>query len=264
MPRFAANLSMLFTERPFLERFAAAGAAGFAGVECLFPYDDPPDALAEAIAGAGVALALFNTPPGDWAAGERGLAAVPGAEARFEAAFARALTLARRLRAGRLHVMAGCAAGPAARATYIANLRRAAVEAPDLMLTIEPINPRDMPGYHLARSDDAVAVIEAVAAPNLRLQFDLYHAQITEGDLTRRLQRLAPLLGHVQVAGVPDRHEPDNEPDSGELAFPHLMAVLDGLGYDGWVGCEYRPRGRTEAGLGWLAAWKDTAKVGRS
>jgi hydroxypyruvate isomerase len=260
MPRFAANLSMMFDEVPFLDRFAAAARAGFEAVEFLFPYDQDPAAIRAALDANRLTLALHNTPPGDWAAGERGYAAVPGAEARFEAEFARALAYARVLRPGRIHVLAGTAQGPAARAAYVANLRRAAAAAPDLVLTIEPLNPRDMPGYHLARSDDALAVIEAVGAPNLRLQFDLYHAQIAEGDLTRRIEALAPVLGHVQVAGVPDRHEPDR----GELNFAHLMAVLDSVGYDGWVGCEYRPADGTEAGLGWFAPWRRAAPHGES
>lgn len=249
MPRFAANLSWMFTEAPFLERFAAAAAAGFEAVEFLFPYEYPADAVRELLDDHGLAPALFNAPPGDWEGGERGLAALPGAEARFEASFARALDFARVIRPGGLHVMAGNATGEAARAVYVASLRWAARAAGDLVLTIEPLNSRDAPGYHLATTDDAVEVIEAVGADNLKLQFDLYHAQIMEGDLTRRLERLAPVIGHVQIAGVPDR----NEPDRGELAFPHLMETLDRIGYRGWVGCEYRPEARTQDGLGWFA-----------
>ncbi|HPG23742.1 MAG TPA: TIM barrel protein [Amaricoccus sp.] len=258
MPRFAANLTMLFTERAFVDRFGAAAAAGFEGVEFLFPYAEAADVLRERLDAAGLALALFNVPPGDWAAGERGFAALPGEEARFEQSFAQALDYARVLRPGRLHVMAGLATGPAARATYVANLRRAAAAAPDLVLTIEPLNARDMPGYHLGCSDEALRVIEAVGAENLKLQFDLYHTQISEGDLTRRIEALAPVIGHVQIAGVPDRQEPDR----GELALGHLMDVLDSVGYEGWVGCEYRPSGRTEDGLGWFAPWRRGGIVG--
>lgn len=249
MPRFAANLTMMFTERPFLERFEAAAAAGFRAVEFLFPYDWPAAEVRSALDAAGLELALFNAPPGDWEAGERGLAALPGREADFRAAFARALDYASVLRPARLHVMAGLAAGPAAREAYIASLARAAEAAGGQRLTIEPINSRDMPGYHLATSDDAVGVLEAVWAGNLGLQLDLYHAQIMEGDLTRRIERLMPRIVHVQIAGVPERYEPDE----GEVNYPHLFALLDRLGYDGFVGCEYRPRGRTEEGLGWLA-----------
>lgn len=251
MPRFAANLSLMFTERPFLERFDAAAAAGFRAVEFLFPYEWPPAELRAALDRTGLELALFNAPPGDWIAGERGLAALPGREAEFRAAFAQALDYAAVLRPARLHVMAGLAAGEAARAAYIANLAwaaEAAREAGGQRLTIEPINSRDMPGYHLATSDDAVAVLERVGAGNLGLQLDLYHAQIMEGDLTRRIECLMPLIGHMQIAGVPERHEPDE----GEVSYPHLFALLDRLGYAGFVGCEYRPRGRTEDGLGWL------------
>lgn len=249
MPRFAANLSMMFAERPFLDRFAAAAAAGFEGVEFLFPYEHEPQAIRDALDAAGLRQALFNCPPGDWAAGERGMAAIPGRESEFRESFAQALRYAEAIRPDRLHVMAGLTSGAQARAAYVANLRWAAEQAPDRVLVIEPINTRDIPGYFLTRSDEAVAVIEEVGAPNLRLQFDLYHAQIMEGDLTRRLERLMPLIEHIQIAGVPDRHEPD----AGEVNFPHLFAELDRLGYDGWVGCEYRPAARTEDGLGWFA-----------
>ena len=227
MPRFAANLSTMFTERAFPERFAAAAAAGFTA-----------------------ALALFNTPPGAWAAGERGLAALPGREEDFRRAFGQALGYAEVLRPACLHVMAGRAEGPAARDTYLRNLAWAAGQAGAQRLTIEPINSRDIPGYHVATSADAEAVLDAVNSPNLGLQLDLYHAQIMEGDLTRRLERLVPRIFHVQIAGVPDRHEPDE----GEVNYPHLFAALDRLGFEGFVGCEYRPRGRTEDGLGWFRA----------
>lgn len=249
MPRFAANLTMMFTERPFLERFEAAAAAGFRAVEFLFPYDWPAAEVRAALDAARLELALFNAPPGDWEAGERGLAALPGREAAFREAVARALDYAAVLQPARLHVMAGLATGPEARETYLANLAWAAGAAGAQRLAIEPINSRDMPGYHLATSEDAVAVLDAVGAGNLGLQLDLYHAQITEGDLTRRIERLLPRIAHVQIAGVPERHEPDE----GEVNYGHLFALLDRLGYAGFVGCEYRPKGRTEDGLGWLA-----------
>lgn len=252
MPRFAANLDLLFCERPLPERFAAAAAAGFEAVEILRPYDHPPEALAAALAEGELTAALINTPAGDWEAGERGFAAVPGAEARFAEGLDRALACARALGARRVHLMAGIAEGDAARRTYVENLRRACAAAPEQIFTLEPINSRDMPGYHLNRTDDARQVIEAVGAGNLRLQLDLYHAQIMEGDLTRRIEALAPLIGHVQIAGVPDRHEPDR----GELALGHLLETLDRVGYDGFIGCEYRPAGRTEDGLGWFAPWR--------
>ena len=248
MPRFAANLSMMFTERPFMARFDAAAAARFEAVEFLFPYAHPAAEIRGALERNGLALALFNTPPGDWQAGERGLAALAGREAEFRDSIALALDYAAVLQPGRIHVMAGLAQGAVARAVYLANLAYAAEVAGGQGLSIEPINRRDMPGYHLSTSDDAVAVLDAVAAANLGLQFDLYHAQITEGDLTRRLEALMARIVHIQVAGVPERHEPD----TGEVDFGHLFAVLDRLGYAGFVGCEYHPAGRTEDGLGWF------------
>jgi hydroxypyruvate isomerase len=248
MPRFAANLSMMFTERPFLERFDAAAAAGFEAVEFLFPYAFPAAEIREALDRNGLAMALFNAPPGDFEAGERGLASLKGREQEFRDAIALALDYVAVLKPGRLHIMAGNAEGPEARAIYIDNLAYAAEAAGGQRLCIEPINSRDMPGYHLNTSTDALTVLDAVGARNLGLQFDLYHAQIMEGDLTRRLERLMPRIAHIQIAGVPDRHEPD----IGEVNFAHLFATIDRLGYDGYVGCEYRPAARTEDGLGWL------------
>lgn len=259
MPRLAANLSMMFTEHPFEARFEAAARAGFRAVEFLFPYDWPSTQVAQWLAEAGVENVLFNLPPGDWVSGERGLAALPGREIEFRAALRKALDYAQVLGTPRLHVMAGLIpAGADAglrarmRETYLDNLRWAAQEAlqAERTLLIEPINPRDIPGYWLNHQQEALDVIAEVGAPNLRLQFDLYHAQIVDGDLTRRIERQVGLTGHVQIAGVPDRHEPD----AGELAITHLLATLDRVGYAGWVGCEYRPRGQTEAGLGWIAA----------
>lgn len=250
MPRFAANLSMMFTEHPFLARFDAAARAGFEAVEFLFPYEFAATEIRAALDRNGLAMALFNAPPGDWAAGERGLASLAGREAEFRAGFARALDYAAVLEPGRIHVMAGISAGVEARALYVENLRWACEAAGAHRLCIEPINSRDMPGYHLATSTDAVTVLHAVGAGNLGLQFDLYHAQIMEGDLTRRLETLMPQISHIQIAGVPERHEPD----TGEVAFEHLFEVMDRLDYNGFVGCEYRPAGRTEDGLGWFAA----------
>ena len=251
MLRFAANLTWLFTERPFLERFGAAAEAGFEGVEFLFPYDEDPQALRDALDRNGLACALFNAPPGDWEAGERGLAALPGRESDFDASIRRALDHARIVRPERIHVMAGIA-GAEARATYVASLRRAAAMAPETHFSIEPINTHDMPGYHLSTSTDALAVLEAVGAANFGLQLDLYHAEIMEGDLPRRIETLASRIAHVQIAGVPHRQEPDR----GELNVWHLMETLVGVGYTGWIGCEYRPQERTEDGLGWLRKWR--------
>ncbi|MEM7745208.1 MAG: 2-oxo-tetronate isomerase [Pseudomonadota bacterium] len=248
MPRFAANLSMMFTEHAFLDRFAAAATAGFPGVEYLFPYEYAAEDIREALDGAGLAQALFNCPPGDWEAGERGMASVPGRGAEFRESIERALSYAEVLKPERIHIMAGNAGGPGAQAAYIDSLAWAAERAPDQIFVVEPINSRDMPGYFLNRSDQAIAILDTVGAPNLMLQFDLYHAQIMEGDLTRRLERLIDRIGHVQIASVPDRHEPD----TGELDMTYMFAALDRLGYAGWVGAEYRPIGRTEDGLGWL------------
>lgn len=252
MPRFAANLTMMFTEHAFLDRFAAAAKAGFEAVECLAPYGERAEDVRDALEAAGLTFALFNTPPGDWEAGERGSAALSGASGRFLEDLERALEYAALLKPANIHVMAGIAQGPGARARYIEALAHAADRAPDQGFVIEPINHRDMPGYHLSRSDEARGVIAEVARPNLRLQLDLYHTQIMEGDLTRRVEALAPLIAHVQIAGVPERHEPDQ----GESRLEHLLATLGRVGYDGWIGCEYRPAGRTEDGLGWLSPYR--------
>src|SRR5574337_1956657 len=264
MPRFAANLSMLYGEHAFLDRFAAAAADGFKGVEYLFPYEHPAAEIARRLADHGLQQVLFNAPPGDWAAGERGLACLPGREAEFRDGFARALDYAAALDCPRIHVMAGLVpAGQrreALRPTYIANLRWSAEQAARAgrNVLIEPINPRDMPGFFLDRQDDAHAIVQAVGAPNLQVQFDLYHCQIVEGDVAMKIRQYLPTgrVGHFQIAGVPERHEPD----IGELHHPYLFAVIDEVaaecGWQGWVGCEYKPRrgpvpGGTSAGLGW-------------
>lgn len=256
MPRFAANLSMMYNEHGFLERFAAAAQDGFRGVEFLFPYAHAPAELAARLRGAGLAQVLFNAPPGNFEAGERGIAALPGREQEFRDGFAQALEYAQALDCPRLHVMAGLVPEGAAPAhlhdTYCANLAWAAgqARAAGRTVLIEPINGRDMPGYFLQRQEQAHAVVQAVGDAGLAVQMDLYHCQIVEGDLETRLRRYVPTgkVGHVQIAGVPARHEPD----TGELNYPHLFGVLDALGYDGWVGCEYRPAAGTRAGLGWL------------
>ena len=257
MPRFAANLSMMFTELPFLDRFAAAGHVGFAGVEYLFPYDCPPQAIAERLEDAGLEQVLFNLAPGNWEAGERGLAALPGREAEFEAAVAAAMSYAAALRCARVHAMAGICPSDvdpaAAQAVYVRNLKAAAAEAKRIGVTIliEPINPRTMPGFHLTHQAQARDTLEAVVADNLRIQCDLFHCQIVEGDLANTIRSQLDLIGHIQVAGVPDRHEPS----TGEVNYPYLFALLDELGYAGWIGCEYRPAGTTLAGLGWARAY---------
>ncbi|RKJ99546.1 2-oxo-tetronate isomerase [Alicycliphilus denitrificans] len=264
MPRFAANLSMLYNEHAFLDRFAAAAADGFKGVEYLFPYEFPAAEIARRLKDNGLAQVLFNAPPGDWAAGERGLACLPGREAEFRDGFARALDYAAALDCPRIHVMAGLVpAGQtreALRPTYIGNLRWAAEQAAKAgrNVLIEPINTRNIPGFFLNRQDDAHAIVQAVGAPNLQVQFDLYHCQIVEGDVAMKIRQYLPTgrVGHFQIAGVPERHEPD----IGELNHPYLFSVIDEVaaqcGWQGWVGCEYLPArgavpGGTTAGLGW-------------
>jgi hydroxypyruvate isomerase len=249
MPKLAANLSFLYQDRPFIDRFAAAAADGFRGVEFLFPYDFAAEALAVAARKAGVRIVLFNLPPGDWARGERGLAALAGREKDFDAALERALDYAEILDCPRIHAMAGRVDDGADFATYMANLRNAAAVAAERRraLTIEPINTRDIPGYFLNRQDEAHSICKAVGAANLGVQMDMYHCQIVEGDVARKIEAFLPGVSHMQIAGVPDRHEPDE----GELNYPYLFDLIDRLGYAGWIGCEYRPRGDTSAGLGW-------------
>lgn len=258
MPRFAANLSMMYTEVPFLDRFAAAARDGFDAVEYLFPYEHAPDDIASRLKAHGLTQALFNLPPGDWAQGERGLACTPGREAEFAASVQRALVYAEATGCKRLHAMAGLkpvsASEAQQRATYVANLKAAAAQlAPHgITLVIEPINPRDMPNFYLSHQQQAHDICAEVGAPNLQVQMDFYHCQIVEGDLSKRLQQHFAGVGHVQIAGVPDRHEPDG----GEVNFPYLFDLLDELGYAGFVGCEYRPKAGTSEGLGWLRRYQ--------
>lgn len=254
MPRFAANLSMMYNEHAFLDRFAAAAADGFRAVEYLFPYEHAATELRARLDANGLTQALFNAPPGDWAAGERGLAALPGREAEFRDAVGRALEYAGVIGNDRVHVMAGLVPANADRArhraAYLENVAYAAkaAAAQGITIVLEPINTRDMPGYFLNRQDDAQAICKEIGAANLKVQFDCYHCQIVEGDIAMKLKRDMPGIGHIQIAGVPERHEPD----LGELNYPYLFEVIDGLGYEGWIGCEYRPRAGTSEGLGWL------------
>jgi len=255
MPRFAANLSMMFTELPFLKRFAAACRAGFTAVECQFPYDQDASEIAACLNENGLTLALFNLAPGNWAAGDRGLAAVPGRQAEFRASVRTALHFAAVTGTARLHVMGGIAdaADPQVLRTYRESLRyacgMAGPEGVDIL--IEPLNPRDMPGYVLTDFHRAAGLIADLNIPNLRLQFDIYHRQIIHGDVLTGLRDLLPLTGHVQIAAVPNR----SEPGSGELDDIRILRELDRMGYDGFVGCEYRPAGDTVAGLGWCRAF---------
>jgi hydroxypyruvate isomerase len=253
VPKFAANLSFIFQEVGFLDRFAAAAACGFKGVEYLSPYDHPPEVIAEQLNRHGLEQALFNMPPGDWAAGERGIGALPGREQEFREGVETALVYAKGTKCRILHAMAGLWPQARDRAeaerVYIANLRLAAdrLAGEGLTLVIEPINNRDIPGYFLNTTTQAMSIIERVGRSNLKLQLDLYHVQIMEGDLAHRIRALAGHYPHVQIAGNPGRHEPD----VGEINYPFLFDLLDELGYAGWIGCEYRPKGETKAGLGW-------------
>jgi hydroxypyruvate isomerase len=248
----AANLGYLFTERPFMERFAAASSAGFKAVELQFPYDQSPSAVRAELERHSLTMLGINTPPGNQAAGQFGLAAVPRHEKEFAALFGQALDFVVAIGGKQIHVLAGQVPPdqrPAADTTFAGNLARAADAAAErgIMVLIEPINPRDRPDYFLTRAEHAAAIIAKLERPNLRIQFDFYHAQIVGGDLTRRFEKHLPLVGHVQVAAIPSRHEPDE----GEVNYPAIFTGLDRLGYQGWVGAEYRPRGRTEDGLAW-------------
>jgi len=253
VPKFAANLSFIFQEVGFLDRFAAAAACGFKAVEYLSPYEHPPEVIAEQLNRHGLEQALFNMPPGDWAAGERGIAVLPGREQEFRDGVEQALLYAKTTKCRILHAMAGlrpAGRDPAeAERVYIANLGHAAdrLAREGITVIIEPINTRDIPGYFLNTTIQAMSVIERVGHPNLKLQLDLYHVQIMEGDLAHRIRALAGRYEHVQIAGNPGRHEPD----VGEINYPFLFDLFDEIGYSGWIGCEYRPESETTAGLGW-------------
>jgi hydroxypyruvate isomerase len=254
MPRFAANLSMMYTEVPFLERFGACAADGFRAVEFLFPYEHPAQVIRDELDRHGLQQVLFNAPPGSFEAGERGIAGLPGRRDEFQQGIAQAIEYAKVLGCPRVHVMAGLlkreSEFTAQRELYVDNLGWAARKLGDAGLTmlIEPINTRDIPGYLLNTQADAHAIVERIGASNLKVQMDLYHCQIVEGDVAMKIRKHLSGVGHIQIAGVPQRHEPD----IGELNYPYLFELLDELGYDGWIGCEYRPKGRTSDGLGWL------------
>ena len=255
MPRFAANLGYLFTERALLERIDAAAACGFKAIELQFPYDVPASQVKAAIEKNNLTILGLNTPPGE-RDGEFGLAAVPGRERDWQALFARALDYAATIGASAIHCLAGKVAPeqrPAAERVYIDNLVRAAdlAAAKNITLLIEPINARDRPNYFLNRVEHAADIIAKANRPNIRMQFDFYHVQIVGGDLIHRLEKHLPLIGHLQCAAVPSRHEPDE----GEINYPAVFEAVDRLGYKGWIGAEYRPRGRTEDGLGWGKAY---------
>ena len=271
MPRFAANLTMMYNEHAFLERFGAAARDGFKAVEFLFPYEFPPAEIKAQLADNGLKQVLFNAPPGDWTGGERGLASLPGREEEFRRSIEIALDYAAALGNDRLHVMAGLMETAHAtqhpreqhRDVYIKNLTLAASMAQKARVTIviEPINTRDFPGYILNRQDEAQAICEEIGLPNLQVQFDCYHCQIVEGDLAVKLRRDMKRpnagIGHIQIAGVPYR----NEPDTGEVNYPYLFDLIDSLGYGGWIGCEYRPRAGTSDGLGWLTPYRHAGRA---
>jgi hydroxypyruvate isomerase len=252
MPRFAANLSFMFNEVPFLDRFDAAAKAGFKAVEFLFPYEHPAKEIAARLQGNGLTQALFNLPPGDWTKGERGLAGIPGREGEFEAAVKTALEYATALGCPRVHEMPGLRHHGADRKTYVTNLKKAAKMAARsaIDVIIEPINTRDIPGFFLNTTAEARAVIYEVGEPNLGLQFDLYHRQIQEGDTAMAIREFGHLARHYQIANPPDR----GEPDDGEMNYRYLFRMIDESGFKGFVGCEYKPRNGTVEGLTWAEA----------
>lgn len=258
MPKFAANLTMMFNEVAFLERFAAAKAAGFAAVEYLFPYEFPKERLAEELKKHRLTQALHNLPAGDWAKGERGIACLPGREAEFREGVGKAIGYAKALGCAQLNCLAGLTpAGVDAgrvRATLVENLRFASRELGrnDIRLLLEPINTYDIPGFNISRTAQALALFDEVGEKNLWLQYDIYHMQRMEGELAGTIARHLPRIAHMQLADNPGR----NEPGTGEINYDYLFRRIDELGYAGWIGCEYKPKGKTADGLGWLARAK--------
>jgi hydroxypyruvate isomerase len=261
MPKFAANLSMLFTELPFPERFGAAKAAGFEGVEFLFPYEFEKSALSEKLREQNLVQVLHNLPAGNWSAGERGIAIYPERVLEFRQGVQTAIEYARELGCNQLNCLAGISSsgghGPVYRGTFVENLRYAASELAKhrIKLLVEPINTRDIPGFFLTGTDQAAEIIEEVGSDNLFIQYDIYHMQVMEGDLARTIERHSARIAHVQLADNPGR----NEPGTGEINYPFLCRHLDEIGYGGWIGCEYRPRASTTEGLGWFTAQKSMA-----
>ncbi|MEM7525888.1 MAG: hydroxypyruvate isomerase [Pseudomonadota bacterium] len=258
MPKFAANLTMMFNEIDFLDRFAAAKAAGFSGVEYLFPYDYDADVLAAKLKENGLTQALHNLPAGDWGAGERGIAILPDRVDEFRAGVDRAIAYATTLGCDQVNCLAGIKPASVSAAdaeeTFVENLKFAAPKLKDagIALLIEPINTIDIPGFFLTGTDQAAALIEVVGSDNLFIQQDLYHMQIMEGDLARTVEANLARIRHIQLADNPGRHEPG----TGEINYPFLFGFLDKIGYGGWIGCEYKPANGTEAGLGWYAPYK--------
>jgi hydroxypyruvate isomerase len=260
MPKFAANLTMLFNEMPFLERFAAAARAGFKGVEFLFPYEYDKQRLADLLAEHGLEIVLHNLPAGNWAAGERGIGCLPGREQEFREGVERGIEYAIALRCPQINCLAGIPKDVKpgqARETFIENLRYAApkLRQAGIRMVIEPINTRDIPGFFLIHTKQGTDIIRDVGSDNLRLQHDIYHMQIMEGDLLETIKANLPQIGHMQLADNPGRHEPG----TGEINYPFLFREIDKLGYDGWIGCEYKPLNETHAGLGWLKSLEGVA-----
>lgn len=257
MPALAANLSMMFNEVGFLDRFGAAAKAGFKGVEYLFPFDYPAAEIKSRLDANGLKQVLFNCPPGDWAKGEKGIASLPGRTAEFREGFKKALDYAAALECGMVHIMAGIpgadVAPAAAAAAYASNVAWAAeqAQAAGVKISLEMINQRDMPGFYLSSLELCADIIKGIGNPVLGMQFDIYHCQITEGDVTKRMEKFMPLICHMQLADVPARHEPG----TGELNWEFLFHRIEELGYRGWIGCEYRPAGETVAGLTWRAKY---------
>jgi hydroxypyruvate isomerase len=259
MPRFDANLSQLYTELPFLDRFDAAAADGFRGVEYRGPYDFSPTVIADRLRNAGLTQVVFNLPAGNWDAGERGIACLPDRQPEFRDGLEKAVDYAAALGCTRLNCLAGLMPPGAPyedlESTLVANLQYACdrLAATGITLLIEPLNRQDLPTCMLVGTASAERVLSRVGAENLRMQYDFYHMQITQGDVVNKFRRLLPMIGHVQVAGNPGRHEPD----IGELNYDFIFRQIDELNYDGWIGCEYVPRTNTSEGLGWLKKWAD-------
>lgn len=256
MPKFAANLTMMFTEVAFIDRFEAAAQAGFEAVEYLFPYDDEAEAIADKLEQFNLTQAMFNLPPGDWSAGDRGIAVFPSRFEEFKASVDKAVSYAQTLKVHRLHMMAGLAdkTDSIACQNYLRCVDYAAKQLAqyNIQLLLEPINTRSMPGYFLNDFAQAMQIITSLNHDNIRLQFDIFHRQIIHGDITIGLRDLIKHIGHIQIANVPSRHEPDGE----EINYPYLFKLIDEIGYTGFVGSEYNPRGKTTDGLSWFQSYK--------
>jgi hydroxypyruvate isomerase len=258
MPRFCANLTMLFNEVDFLERFEKAARAGFEGVEYLFPYAWKKEQLVRQLDAFGLTQVLHNMPPGDWNKGERGIACLPGRETEFQEGVGKAIEYAQALKCPQVNCLAGLtpAGVPAdqVRRTLVANLRfaAAALEKEGIRLLVEALNDKDVPGFYLVRTADVLALIQEVGHRNLYVQYDVYHMQIMEGNLTQTIQANRDKIAHIQIADTPGR----NEPGTGEINYPHLFKAIDAAGYKGWIGCEYKPAGKTEEGLGWMEPFR--------